>query len=138
MTTFDFPLNYKVNCYLQLSNLSGVEATDYLIVYDQETGEASLSYWNIEKLGTQPTNNQLTEAAKVIQSNRLSVAYKLMAKKLLTDTDWTQYPDVNDTSVTPHLLNQEEFNTYRLVLRSIVVSPTSTVEIPLMPMAQWS
>lgn len=129
---------YKVQSYLQLNNLSGQQPDDYLIVYDQTDGAPSLSNWNVAKLGTEPTDAQLQAAAEQQQTNKLTTAYKLKAIKLLAETDWTQYPDVNNSSVTPHLLNQEEFNTYRLALRAIVITPSSTVEFPTSPVAQWS
>lgn len=133
-----YPLQYKVESYLQLNDLSGQQPDDYLIVYNQEDGTPSLSNWDIEKLGAEPTDVQLQAAAEQVQLNKLAIGYKLKAAKLLTDTDWTQYSDVNNTLVTPHLLNQEEFNTYRLALRAIVVSPSATVEFPTPPSAQWS
>jgi hypothetical protein len=133
-----YPLQYKVESYLQLNNLSGQQPDDYLIVYDQDDGTPSLSNWDTEKLGAEPTETQLQAAAQQAQLNKHTSAYKLKAAKLLADTDWTQYPDVNDASVTPHLVNQEEFNTYRLALRTIVVSPSATVEFPTLPSAQWS
>jgi hypothetical protein len=129
---------YKVQSYLQLNDLTGQQPDDYLIVYDQEDGTPSLDVWDTEKLGVKPTDAQLTAAAEQVQLNKLAVGYKLMATKLLAETDWTQYADVNDTSKTPHLLNKTEFNTYRLALRAIVVSPSSTVEFPNLPSARWS
>lgn len=133
-----YPLQYKVESYLQLNDLTGQQPDDYLIVYDQDDGTPSISVWDTEKLGTEPTDAQLQAAAEQVQLNKLANAYKLKAAKLLADTDWTQYPDVNNSSVTPHLLNQDEFNTYRLALRTIVVSPSSTVEFPTLPSARWS
>ena len=129
---------YKVQSYLQLNNLSGEQPEDYLIVYDQEDGTPSLSNWNVAKLGAEPTTTQLLAAAQQAQTNKLTTAYKSMAITLLAETDWTQYADVNDTSKTPHLLNKAEFDTYRLALRAIVVSPASTVEFPTPPSALWS
>ena len=129
---------YKVQSYLQLNDLSGQQPDDYLIVYDQTDGTPSLSNWNEAKLGVEPTNAQLQAAADELHTTKLAIAYKLKAIDLLAKTDWTQYSDVINTSVTPHLLNQEEFNAYRLALRAIVVSPTATVEFPTPPSAQWS
>jgi hypothetical protein len=134
----EYDFSYKVQSYLQLNNLSGQQPDDYLIVYDQEDGTPSLSVWDIEKLGDEPSDIQLTAAVNQLHTNRLAIGYKLKAAKLLSDTDWTQYSDVNNTLVTPHLLNQEEFNTYRLALRAIVVSPSATSEFPTPPNAQWS
>jgi len=132
------PLQDKIQAYLHLNNLSGQQPDDYLIVYDQTDGTPSLSNWDVEKLGAEPTDAQLQAAAEQSQTIKLATAYKLKAIKMLADTDWTQYPDVNNTSVTPHLLNQEEFNTYRMALRAIVVSPSSTAHFPSPPSAQWS
>jgi hypothetical protein len=132
------PLQDKIQAYLQLNDLSGQQPDDYLIVYDQDDGTPSLSNWDVAKLGVEPTDAQMTDAAEQLYTNRLATAYKLKAAKLLAETDWTQYSDVNDASVTPHLVNQEEFNTYRLALRTIVVSPSATVEFPTLPSAQWS
>ena len=129
---------HKVNAYLQMNNLSGQQPDDYLIAYDQEDGTPSLSVWDIEKLGPVPTDEQLQAATEQQQSDRLAFAHKLKASKLLAETDWTQYSDVNNTLVTPHLLNKAEFDTYRLALRAIVVSPSASVEFPTLPSAQWS
>jgi len=129
---------YKVQSYLQLNELTGQQPDDYLIVYDQDDGTPSLSIWNTEKLGAKPTATQLTAAAEQAQSNKLAISHKQMAQAKLAETDWTQHADVNDTSKTPHLLNKIEFNTYRLALRAIVVSPSAIVEFPIPPSAQWS
>ena len=129
---------HKVNAYLQINDLSGQQPDDYLIVYDQEDGTPSLDVWDTEKLGIKPTNAQLLAAAEQLHTNKLTASYKLKATRLLAETDWTQYADVNDTSKTPHLLNKQAFNTYRLALRAIVVSPSATVEFPTLPSAQWS
>ena len=139
MTYIEIPFNYKVQCYLQLNNLNGSEPLDYLISYKQDDGTPSISNWNFEKLGEAPNIEVLTTAFEQIQKNKIAAAYKIMAKTKLSETDWSQYDDVNNTSANPHLLNKEEFNAYRLQLRSILVSPPeSAIVFPSIPKALWS
>lgn len=133
------PFDYKVLCYLNANGLNAIQPIDYLIVYDQQDGTPSLSIWDTEKLGSEPTSAQLTAAVEQVQSNRLLNGNKYMAQMKLTETDWSQYADVNNTAANPHLLNKEEFDAYRLQLRSILVSPSGTViEFPTIPKALWS
>lgn len=59
-------------------------------------------------------------------------ANKTTAMNLLSDTDWTQIPDVS-------LLNKEEFTAYRAALRAIALNPPITVtEWPTKPEEIWS
>jgi hypothetical protein len=133
------PLSFKLQCYLQLNNLVGLEPTDYLIVHNQDDGVQSISNWNSEKLGELPTDEVLVAAFEQIQKNRIAIGNKLMAQAKLTQTDWSQYDDVNNTAANPHLLNKEEYDAYRLQLRSILVSPLdSVIEFPTIPKALWS
>lgn len=133
------PLSFKLQCYLQLNNLVGLEPTDYLIVHNQDDGVQSISNWNSEKLGELPTDEVLVAAFEQIQKNRIAIGNKLMAQAKLTQTDWSQYDDVNNTAANPHLLNKEEYDAYRLQLRSILVSPPdSVIEFPTIPKALWS
>ena len=133
------PLSFKLQCYLQLNNLVGLEPTDYLIVHNQDDGVQSISNWNSEKLGELPTDEALAAAFEQIQKNRIAIGNKLMAQAKLTQTDWSQYDDVNNTAANPHLLNKEEYDAYRLQLRSILVSPPdSVIEFPTIPKALWS
>lgn len=133
------PLSFKLQCYLQLNNLVGLEPTDYLIVHNQDDGVQSISNWNSEKLGELPTDEVLAAAFEQIQKNRIAIGNKLMAQAKLTQTDWSQYDDVNNTAANPHLLNKEEYDAYRLQLRSILVSPPdSVIEFPTIPKALWS
>lgn len=61
------------------------------------------------------------------------------AKQLLLDTDWSEMPSVRDTSVTPHLANWADYDTYRLALRRIVIDPPVTVEAwPEKPESVWA
>lgn len=63
---------------------------------------------------------------------------KSQAQALLTETDWVDIPAVSDPANIPHLANKDEFNTYRLALRSIAVTPPVTVDPwPVKPEEVW-
>jgi hypothetical protein len=65
---------------------------------------------------------------------------KQKAEQLLNETDWVEISSVSDTARIPHLVNFEEFMTYRMQIRAIAVSPSET-EItawPTKPAGQWS
>jgi hypothetical protein len=63
-------------------------------------------------------------------TEQLIAANEAKAKKLLSDSDWTQLPDVN-------LTNQSDWNTYRQALRVIATSPTATPVWPVEPQVVW-
>jgi len=68
-----------------------------------------------------------------------STENKLKAVSLLKETDWVTFPDVVDTSLTPHLLNQDEFIEYRRQLRAISVDPIDGyVNWPVIPNEKWA
>jgi len=68
-----------------------------------------------------------------------AISNKEKAIQLLTETDWVNQPDVVNTSVTPHLLNQAEFITYRASLRAIAINPVEGfILFPTKPQEQWS
>lgn len=60
-----------------------------------------------------------------------------MAKQLLLETDWADLMSVRNQNNTPHLSNIDEFDAYRLFLRSIVVNPQAEVTWPQKPSAKW-
>ncbi len=61
------------------------------------------------------------------------------ARQQLQETDWCEFLSVRDTTVTPHLINTSEFDTYRLILRQIVIDPPELVVYwPDRPEAVWS
>jgi hypothetical protein len=68
----------------------------------------------------------------------LLAACKAQATAYLAATDWSEVPSVSDTANTPHLLNKEEFLTYRNSVRNLVVTPTTEPNWPTVPSAQWS
>lgn len=64
--------------------------------------------------------------------NQQKEANKTTAMGLLTETDWTQMPDVN-------LVNKADFTAYRAALRAIAVTPRVLVsEWPEKPEEVWS
>lgn len=64
---------------------------------------------------------------------------KLQAIKLLAITDWVNEPDVYNVNNSPHLVNRDEFLSYRIQLRQVAVYPTAgLIEWPLKPKEQWS
>lgn len=61
------------------------------------------------------------------------------AKQELINSDWSDLPSVRNNSITPHLTNGLEFDTYRASLRAIVVNKSVVVEVwPVCPDAIWA
>ena len=64
---------------------------------------------------------------------------KSYAISLLLATDWVNQPDVRDPNNSPHLLNADEFDAYRLEVRKIAVNPVGgDIVFPTMPIEKWS
>ncbi len=64
---------------------------------------------------------------------------KQQAVTQLQKTDWVNEPDVYDPVNTPHLLNRQEFLTYRAWVRNIAVNPVEgNLDWPTEPTAVWS
>lgn len=73
------------------------------------------------------------------QAAQASAANEAQAKRLLQESDWSDLPSVRNTTITPHLVNGEDFDAYRAALRSIVVDKPATVQSwPVRPDAVWS
>lgn len=71
--------------------------------------------------------------------NDISNQNKEQAMKLLAETDWVELPSVSDPSRAIHLLNYEDFMSYRIALRRIaVIAPSEYVTWPQKPKEQWS
>lgn len=82
------------------------------------------------------TLSQEQIAANEKQSRRSN---KIDAESLLQATDWTENPSVRNAEKTPHLLNGDEFDDYRVALRIIAVNPPIVVELwPTKPEEVWS
>ena len=66
-------------------------------------------------------------------------ANKNQAKQLLLESDWADFQSVRNINNTPHLVNGEEFDAYRLALRAIAVNPPVEVSSwPIKPNPIWS
>lgn len=64
---------------------------------------------------------------------------KVTAIKRLAATDWVNEPDVYDPANTPHLLNRQDFLTYRAWVRNMAVNPVDgNLDWPTEPNAMWS
>jgi hypothetical protein len=63
---------------------------------------------------------------------------KQIASELLYQTDWTSIPDITNPINDLYLLNQDEFITYRNVVRQIAVYPTWDAVFPEKPKSRWS
>ena len=72
-----------------------------------------------------PTEDQLKDACKE------------QARLLLQATDWTEIPSVTNTANTPHLINSDEFVTYRNFIRILAVNPIPNPSWPPVPTEQW-
>jgi hypothetical protein len=61
------------------------------------------------------------------------------AKQLLADTDWTATVDISNPGYSnPYLTNQDEFLSYRSIVRGVAVNPPSTEYVfSPPPTAQW-
>lgn len=65
---------------------------------------------------------------------------KAQAEKLLQESDWTENPSARNTAKTPHLVNGDAFDDYRVALRAIAVNPpeTQVTDWPVEPDEVWS
>jgi hypothetical protein len=64
---------------------------------------------------------------------------KQQAESLLQQTDWTENNSVRNTAKTPHLVNGDAFDDYRVALRGIAINPPIVVnQWPTKPEEQWS
>jgi hypothetical protein len=64
---------------------------------------------------------------------------KIQASQILQTTDWTQAPDVSNTTRSPHLINANEFANYREIVRAIAINPPKELaQFPTMPVENWS
>lgn len=81
----------------------------------------------------------LSDEQIAINEDGFRKTVKAKAMQLLQQTDWVEYPSVSNTNITPHLINYDEFMSYRIALRSIAVNPPITIETwPTIPSEQWS
>jgi len=125
-----FPDNDKILCEVQIDNSESWQ--EFLAVSDD--GEVHGRELHAALLaGTYGNIAPYTPLIATAQEN------KYEASILLSQTDWVLQEDVVDVTLTPHLLNQSEFITYRAALREIAVNPVDgNISFPVKPQAQWS
>lgn len=83
------------------------------------------SIWTQNWVVTDATESQIQT-----REEETKVKNKEKAMQLLTETDWTQMPDVN-------LINKDEFTAYRAALRQIAINPQIDITWPTKPSEQW-
>jgi hypothetical protein len=89
-----------------------------------------MQQWTISEATPSEIKERETQA---MQSN------KSQAESLLQATDWVEYASVRDVNRTPHLVNGDAFDDYRVALRGIAVNPPITVDVwPVKPDEEWS
>jgi hypothetical protein len=131
-------LNEKIIAYLTVNNIT-YTANDYET--GQPEGQADqILYWNTEKLGFKPTQEQLDAASIVWEGQQIAIQNKQQATNLLQATDWTCTVDITNPEYSnPYLMNQNEFLAYRSQVRAIAVNPPTTAAIfPTQPNEIWS
>lgn len=125
-----FPDNNKILCQVQINN--NTEWQDYLAGSDDLEIHGQKLYADLIA-GVYGIIAPYTPPIATAQEN------KDKATLLLSQTDWVNEPDVYDISVNPHLLNRNEFLTYRAQIRIIAISPTDgNLNWPVLPTTQWS
>ena len=64
---------------------------------------------------------------------------KATAMGLLSATDWVNQLDVRNTAVSPHLVNGDDFDAYRLQVRQIAIYPVAgDLTWPTLPAEVWA
>jgi hypothetical protein len=75
---------------------------------------------------------------RVIENIANKVAANVaQAKQLLVDSDWSELPSVRNIA-NNYLANANEWDTYRVALRQIVISKAEDAEFPTKPNSIWS
>ena len=129
-------LNSEIIAYLTVNNIPYTSG-DYQTGQPEGQPNQILS-WNTEKLGEQPTQEQLDEAYPIWEQQQKADQNSAQAKTILTNTDWTSIADVaNPLKSNPYLMNQAEFTAYRSTIRNIAVNPTWDAVFPTAPTEVW-
>lgn len=130
-------LNDTIVAYLTVNKIP-FSSNDYMTGQPEGQPDQILK-WDTEKLGAQPTQEQLDSSYPIYEGQQIAAKNKADAMALLAATDWTQNPDVGNASVTPHLVNQADFSAYRAAVRAVAVNPPTTpANFPTLPAEQWS
>lgn len=101
------------------------------VVYDiQQVDTVWTQVWNIVPASDEEVTQRETAAKK---------ENKAEAMLLLQETDWTEGNSVRDATKPIYLVNGEEWDNYRVALRTIAINPPVTIEDwPIKPEEQWS
>lgn len=80
-----------------------------------------------------------TELNQFIKKVTTAQENKMQAVLLLQQTDWTTIVDVADPNLSnPYLSNQQEFISYRNIIRSYAINPVEgDIEWAIQPQAIW-
>ena len=106
--------------------------------YNQVLDGSIVAVEEIQIVETQKVRDLTPEEIASMEQQKKD-SNKQQAEYLLQQTDWTESPSARTTAKTPHLVNGEDFDDYRVALRAIAVHPPVTVaEWPFKPDEQWS
>lgn len=91
-------------------------------------------------IGWSYIDNQFVRPEPIPQMpEEIKAINKQQAEALLQKTDYLEAQTIRNTALTPHLINVDEIDSYRLQLRAIAINPPSTlVEWPTKPENIWS
>lgn len=79
-----------------------------------------------------PTKEELDAQWEEVLSTKSKQDCKAQAKRLLSDSDWSELP-----SVVEALENADEWKSYRVQLRKYVVTPVQNPVFPSVPQVKW-
>jgi hypothetical protein len=103
--------------------------------YDVEAPLFWVETTNDCKIGMYYIQNTFINIIKKVPT---AIENKYTAINLLKDTDWSTFPDVVNTSITPYLTNQDEFLEYRRLIRIISLNTTDgNLVWPIKPDEKW-
>jgi len=122
---------------MSLTNPKLIDAVLSLVPTAQVTITGEDITWN-EPKEAPVTIEQIQAELVKLQGQVSFVECKAQAQQLLQATDWTQLSDVSNPNSNLYLTNLQEFNSYRDVLRSLVVNPVAEPNYPTLPKAIWS
>lgn len=114
------------------NHICQVEDTDFPVgqpLYWTECPEDCTTFWTYDGKTFSPPPVPVPTAEQNKQT----------AIELLAETDWVNQPDVRNPDNNPHLLNGDEFDTYRVAVRQYAVYPVEgNIDWPVKPTEQWS
>jgi hypothetical protein len=106
--------------------------------YDQVLDGSTVAIEETQIVETQKVRDLTPEEIASMEQQKKD-SNKQQAESLLQATDWTENPSARNTAKTPHLVNGDEFDDYRVALRAIAVNPpVSVTEWPVKPDEVWS